>query len=246
MLCLAYLPCRGEDCLYFILAGQSQYKGQYVVKKSDLLHSGYLYFTLGGAFASQPIEVRLSVKNAIDGTPTQGAELSLGSTTITANREGLRISQSIVNELRAAKQQLTLTLASTIAPDAVVSLIATQANTANELGTITIRIEGLRTPGSETYRDEDLFSYNILPAHVKIYSTPLKKGDLTVDLQNILTGRSGTIELIDLLGITSHTQRVVSGSIVQIPASAVNQGLYFVKVSIEGIPIYTGRAFVGE
>lgn len=245
MLCLAYLPCRGEDRLHFILAGQSQYRGKYVVKKSDLLHSGYLYFTLGGPFASQPLEVRLSVKNAFDGVPTQGAELSLGSTAITANREGLRISQSAVNDLRAGKQQLTLTLASSIPPDAEVSLIASQANTANELGRITIRIEGLRTPGSETYRDDDLFYFNILPAHVKIYSTPLKEGSLTIDLQNIPAGRSGIIELIDLLGITSHTQHVIGGSTVQIPASAVKQGLYFVKVSIEGTPIYTGRAFVG-
>lgn len=246
VLCLAYRPCAGEDILRFTLAGHNYSKGQYVVKKSDLVHSGYLYFTLSGSFASQPIEVRLSVKNAYDGLPTQGAELSLGSTSISANREGLLISQKAVEDLRAGRQQLTLTLSSSLAADAVVSLIATQAKSTTELGRVSIRIEGLRTPGSETYRDDDIFYFNILPAPVKIYPTPLKQGGLTIDLQNIPQGRGGTIELIDLLGITSHTQHVMGGTTVQIPASTVKQGLYFVKISIEGTPIYTGRAVMGE
>lgn len=240
------LPCKGKDSLYFAVAGQCYSKRQCSIKKSDLIEESVLRLFLSGTFSSQPVDVHLSVKNSYGTSILQDVKLSLDGISITANREAMRISKENVNRLRSGRQHIVLTLPQTLPADATILLIANQANSTNELGRLAIRIEGLRTPGSEVYDENDNFYLEILPSRVRVYETPSNRGSLTIDLRNIPQGQSGTVELIDLLGITSHTQHVIGGTTVQIPASTVQQGLYFVRVSIEGTPVYTGRAFAGK
>jgi hypothetical protein len=240
------LPCRAERELFFTVVGGNDSKTQYSVKKSELSEGGHLFFTLNGTFPAQPIEVRLIVKDKYGAPSFQKAKLSLNGLTITANQESMSVPAKIVSELLSRKQYFTLSIPSSIPPDATMSLIATTPGSVNAIASLDILVEGLRTPGREAYDINENFFLHVAPLRIGVYQSSTDDGSVTIDLQNVPQGNAGTLELIDLLGVTVHTQSLIGGTKVQIPARTVKRGLYFIRISIEDSPLYTGRILMGN
>lgn len=177
--------------------------------------------------------------------PVRGVMLEFSGHSINLGQGMLRVPRQSTPSLWGGGAALYLHLGEiTVSTPGIVTVKAFVRGAAAPFAVVSVRLEGLKTPGENPpWRDEGQFN-DVRPHVVPIYPNPVKSGPVHIDLQGIPADKKGQVSVLDLLGGTVFSTPFVGGAIVECPADGLSKGIYFVRIDVEGIVLYTGRLVI--
>lgn len=242
---LLALAARAQENVHFVVNGQACTDGRCVLSLSSYALGQPLRLSLTGV---QPGTATLgfSFSQAIEATrPVRGLLLEYGGYSVASGAGIIRVPAASAAALFNATTHLVLHLGD-IPPIAtgVLTVAAHVKGQAQPIAKVQIFLEGLQTPGESIPWERGQRFDEVRPQLVPVYPNPVKSGPVHIDLQSIPAGRKGWVSIVDLLGATIYNAPFEGGTIVECPADSFSKGVYFVRIDVEGTPIFTGRLII--